>query len=127
MLHQALLRLAVLLRIDQGAQLDQVRHRVQLDGMGLAAQAQRLQAGGAAAHERVQQTRRVVGKGLADQLLGLLDLGAVAVLDLVPVDDDLDQLLKLLALLVVAGVGIKRRRWRRASRPAVAAPTRCAG
>ena len=110
------LRLAVLLGIDERAQLDQVRDGVQLDGVGLAAQAQRLQPGRAAAHERVEQPRRPVGERAADQLAGLLDGLGVAVLHLVPVHDDLDQLFQLFALGVVLGRGDQRREDRRAHR-----------
>ena len=90
----------ILLRIDQRAQFDQVGDGVELDGVRLAAQAERLQAGGAAAHEGVQEARWAVGEGLADQVFGLLDGRGVAVFDLVPVHDGGDEVFQALALLV---------------------------
>ena len=52
--HGPAIGLAVLLRIDQRAEFDQVGDRVDVDGVGLAAQPQRLQRNRPAAGERVQ-------------------------------------------------------------------------
>jgi hypothetical protein len=84
-----------------------VGDRVELDGVGLAAQAQGLQAGGAATHEWIEQAGRVVGEGLPDQILGLLDGRAVAVFDLVPVHDDGDEVSSLLRCSSDLGAGTR--------------------
>jgi hypothetical protein len=103
LLHDPLLGLPVFLRINQRTQFDQVGHRVEFQGVGLAAQAQRLQAGSATTHEGVQQAGWPVGEGLFDQLLGLTDSLGVAMFDLVPIHDSGDELLQLFAFLVRVG------------------------
>ena len=80
--------------------LEQNRSMDKQELLERAAQAQRLQAGRAAAHQGIQQTRRPVGEGLPDEFLGLSDPGAVAVFDLVPVHDGGDEVFQFLALLV---------------------------
>ena len=63
----------VLLRVDQGRKLDDMRDRVQVKGIRLAAQAQRFERDGPAAGERVEYTGSAVGKRLLDVGASVLD------------------------------------------------------
>ena len=95
--HRAAVGLAVLLRVDQRAKLDQVGDRVEVDGVGLATQPQRLQrdrsppANGSSTFGDVAlgiRMQELVGGG--DQLAGRIDV--VRDVRVLPPDQMLDEL-----------------------------------
>ena len=94
--HRAAIRLAVFLRIDQCAEFDQVGDRVEVDGMGFAAQSKCLQRNRPAAGERVEHLGSIpFGPGMqylvggGDQFASRFDV--LRVVRVLPLDQMLDE------------------------------------